>query len=205
MRWAARQLWQRCQRVLIPDTTWPPYLRILQQERGQGGVVVVPIRRLVQQGQIDAAELTERMIEAYQRQGCDGLFLTAVSHDGVRIPTNALLTALRLEQSLRFAVIDGAQELGHVSINLTEAAPDVWLAGAHKWLGGHQPLGMACLANARSAASLDAALSGRGVANDDPLFNFLRYLEGHQSSDTRETVNLAPLFSTWGALRDQVV
>src|SRR5262245_55596945 len=46
MRWATRQLWQRCQRVLVPDTAWLPYLRILREERERGDVVVVHVRRL---------------------------------------------------------------------------------------------------------------------------------------------------------------
>src|SRR5581483_1334668 len=149
MRWAARELWKRCKRILVPDTAWSPYVRILEHERRHSGGQLVPviIRDNVQGGHFDAQGAVTRLTQAFVEQECDGLFLAAVSHDGVRIPPALLLPALRSEANVRFAVIDGAQELAHVPIDLQAASCDLWLAGAHKWLGGHQPLGVACLAN----------------------------------------------------------
>jgi hypothetical protein len=178
----------------------------MEEERLRAGGELVPIsiRNLVQSGQIDASGLTARLTQAYLRHGCDGLFAAAVSHDGVRIPMAPLLAALRREAHLEFAVIDGAQELAHVPIDLATTACDIWLAGAHKWLGGHQPLGVAALANPHSAVDLQESLVAdvQAMQDDDPLLRFLLHLEGREVSDARETVNLAPLFSTWGALRD---
>lgn len=206
MRWAARQLWRRCHRILIPDTAWPPYVRILEEERLRCGGELVPtsIRDLVHKDQANAGDVVSRLTEAYRRHGCDGLFWAAVSHDGIRIRTAPLLSALRRRSQVRFAVIDGAQELAHVPADLAAPGSDVWLAGAHKWLGGHQPLGIACLANSDSSRHLlQAAIADcRTRLSDDPLLRFLLRLEGHDLPDVRETVNLAPLFSTWGALRD---
>ncbi len=206
MRWAARQLWRRCQRIMIPDTAWPPYVRVLEEERLRCGGESVPtsIRDLIHKEQANASDVVTRLTEAYRRNGCDGLFWTAVSHDGIRIRTALLLSALRRRSQLRFAVIDGAQELAHLPVDLAATSSDVWLAGAHKWLGGHQPLGIACLANPDSAGDvLQAAIADcRTPLSDDPLLRFLLRLEGHDVPDVRETVNLAPLFSTWGALRD---
>jgi selenocysteine lyase/cysteine desulfurase len=206
MRGAARQLWRRCRRVLVPDTTWLPYGRIVEEERQFGGGEVVPVsvRDLVQKGQIGASDLVAHLVRAYRRQKCDGLFFAAVSHDGVRIPTAPILAALRRQANVCFAVIDGAQEFAHVPTNLAATACDIWLAGAHKWLGGNQPLGIACLANPSSAADLHEAIVAECPSRhgEDPLLRFLLYLDGRNVPDVRETVNLMPLFSTWGALCD---
>ncbi len=204
LRWAARELWSRCKRVFVPDTAWSPYVRILEQERQRMGGQIVPasIRDNVQGGHLDSQGLVARMIQAFVRQDCDGLFLAAVSHDGVHIPPAQLLTALRREANVRFVVIDGAQELAHVPIDLETSGCDIWLAGAHKWLGSHQPLGIACLANPQSATGLHQSLLDESHDGDDPLLRFLLRLQGHKVHDVWETVNLAPLFSTWGALGD---
>ena len=206
MRFAARQLWSRCQRLLVPDTVWPPYLRILEEERLQGGgiLIPIPIRDDVLRGQIDAGNLIFRLVTAFDHHRCDGLFLAAISHDGVRIPAAPLLAAIRRQRELRMAVIDGAQELAHAPANLAAAGCDIHLAGCHKWLGAHQPLGVAFLANPNSAAALQDAIVAdcRTLLNDDPLLRFLLNLEGQEVEDVPETVNLAPLFTAWGALLD---
>jgi hypothetical protein len=204
MRWAARELWSRCKRVLIPDTAWSPYVQILEEQmrRVGGQLALVSIRDRVQGGHLDAQELIAQIVQAFVEQKCEGLFLAAVSHDGVRLPPAELLTALRREANVRFAVIDGAQELAHVPIDLEKIGCDIWLAGAHKWLGSHQPLGIACLANPQLAPSLHESLIAESHDCDDPLLRFLLRLQGHAVRDIWETVNLAPLFSTWGALGD---
>lgn len=206
MRLAARRLWSRSQRLLVPDTVWPPYLRILEQERlRRGGVLIsIPIRDVVLRGQIDAGKLTSCLVQAFDHHRCDGLFLAAISHDGVRVPVATLLTAIRQRAELRLAVIDGAQELAHAPVNLAAAGCDIYLAGCHKWLGGHQPLGVAFLANPDSATALHDALVAdcQTPLGDDPLLRFLLQVEGHRVGDVPETVNLAPLFTAWGALLD---
>ncbi len=206
MRLAVRQLWARCRRLLVPDTVWPPYLRILEEERlRQGGVLVsIPIRGEVLSGQLHSGGLISCLARAYGHHGCDGFFLAAVSHDGVRVPVASLLTAIRQQAELRLAVIDGAQELAHVPVNLAAAHCDIWLAGCHKWLGAHQPLGVAVLGNPASATGLHEALVAdcRTSLGDDPLLRFLLHLDDQGVDDVPETVNLAPLFTAWGALLD---
>jgi Aminotransferase class-V len=206
MKFAARRLWSRCQRLLVPDTVWPPYLRILEEERlRRGGILIpIPIRDVVLRGQIDSGSLISRMARAFDHHRCDGLFLAAISHDGVRIPAAPLLAAIRRQRKLRLAVIDGAQELAHAPVNLAPARCDIYLAGCHKWLGAHQPLGVAMLANPDSASALHDALVAdcQTTLSDDPLLRFLLHLEGQEVADAPETVNLAPLFTAWGAMLD---
>jgi hypothetical protein len=206
MRFAARQLWTRCQRPLVPDTAWPPYLKILEEERVQRGGVLIPfpIRELVLRGQIDSTHLVSRLAQAYGQHHCDGLFLAAISHDGVRVPVVPLLAAIRRRIDLRLAVIDGAQELAHAPVNLAAARCDIYLAGCHKWLGAHQALGIAFLGNSQSATGIQDALVAdyQDSQGDDPLLRFLLHLDGQEVDDAPETVNLAPLFTAWGALLD---
>ena len=74
------------------------------------------------------------MCQAFIEHGCDGLFLPAVSNLGIRLPIRELVQAIGRRAELRFVVIDGAQALAHVPLELNRDYGDLLLAGCHKWL-----------------------------------------------------------------------
>ena len=75
-----------------------------------------PVRDAVFRDAVPADELIARLAALYRRRSCDGLFLSAVSYEGVRLPVAGLLKALE-HAGPRLVVIDGAQALGHANPN----------------------------------------------------------------------------------------
>ena len=143
MRLVARAMFRRCRRVLHTDLEWPAHLATLESERRRAGreAVALPVRDLVFRDGVDAAELATLVAERYRRHGCDGLFLGAVSHDGVRFPLPELARAMAYLPSPRFVAVDGAQALGHAPA--ADFPCDALLGGGHKWLRSGRPLAMA--------------------------------------------------------------
>jgi len=58
----------------------------------------------------------------YKQENCDGLLLSAVTYQGVRLPIRGLMRAIGQSQRPRFAVVDGAQALNHVPLAQTASA-----------------------------------------------------------------------------------
>jgi selenocysteine lyase/cysteine desulfurase len=102
----------------------------------------------------------------------------------------------------RLVVIDGAQALGHVDLDLEPAGCDFYLAGCHKWLEAGQPLGLGFCPR-RSSRGLIATVTQEMIDAgeiDDPLLLFTRQLEGMTPAAFSETVSLANLFSSAAAV-----
>ena len=107
---------------------------------------------------------------------------------------------------LKFVVLDGAQAMGHVPDELGLAHCDVFVAGTHKWLQGHVPMGVAFLPRSSSVQEIQRAaerLSGQGEI-DDPLLTFTQQLKSQKLRRFSETVNLASLFTCRAAIADGV-
>lgn len=206
MKLAARLLFQSCENVLVTDLGWPPYQDMLAAEAAGAGrsLTTVPIRSLIMQGQAAGDEILDAVHSHYLRHRCDGLFLTAVSHLGVRLPVERLVRSLESAAEPRFVVIDGAQEFSHVSTDLRHEYCDLYLAGCHKWLRAYHPMGLAFYGRRRSRFVIETVLDhlvGQGEL-DDPLLRFSRQLETDRLDGRTETVNLACLFSCQGAVAD---
>lgn len=199
---ATRWLSTRCHNVLTTDTLWPPYRAHLEDAlRGRGGrLTVLPVREGVLLGSQSRTWLLAQLTRAYVNNACDGVFLSAVSHDGIRLPTGDILSGIRSAAPVRGAVIDAAQELAHVPVDLSAATCDFYFAGCHKWLAAYQTLGIALLPNPHSALEILAMLNDEQV--EDPLLRFLLSIEQSSKIDSLETVNLSPLLTAWGALVD---
>ena len=101
-------------------------------------------------------------------------------------------------------MLDGAQALGHVPLELSKLRCDLLLAGCHKWLGAYHPLGVAYCGKSQSAETIECLTGGltRHRRPDDPLYRFVSDWEQGRRTRFGETVNLAPLFSCQGALQD---
>ena len=197
MQLAARALFRRCKRVMHTDLEWPCYLRLLEAEGAQIGrdTVCLPVREAIFRDRISADELVALVASHYRRQDCDGLFLSAVSYEGVRFPVAGLIERLSLGRPPRFVAVDGAQTLGHAALDLQ--ACDLYLAGAHKWLRNGLPLGMAFgpRPSSRGLVRMICDEMIAGTELDDPLLLLTRQLEEGTLEPFGETVNLAPLLT----------
>jgi hypothetical protein len=162
----------------------------------------VPIRDMVLKGKASEEEVLGAIRGYYLRERCDGLFLTAVSHLGVRLPVERLVRSLEAASDLRFVIIDGAQEFAHVSAEIRNDYCDLYLTGCHKWLQAYQPMGLAFYGRRRSRLQIETAASHllRTGELNDPLLQFSTQLESHALDDRTETVNLACLFTCQGAV-----
>jgi len=207
MRLAARLLCLPCRSVLVTDVGWPPYQQILAAECRRAGrdLVVVPLLGPGLEGRLSAHEVTEVIRNAVAKHRCDGLFLPAVGHLGLRLPIDHIVRAAEGVREMRFVVIDGSQDFCHVGgVCLADEGVDLFLSGSHKWLGSGYPLGLAFYGRRRSRSFIETIL-GRlledGVV-DDPLLRFSADRAGDATIPVSETVDVAPLFSCQGAAGD---
>lgn len=206
MKFAARLLFHPCRNVLTTDLDWPPYAAILAAEAERAGRTVtrVAVRDAALSGRLSADELIYLVCDRFARAGCDGLYLTAVSNLGVRTPVDRLVTRLEGEHGVRAVVVDGAQDFCQVLPTPAVTHCDLYLAGSHKWLGAHHPLGIAFYGRPRSRSRVETVLAETLAAGDldDPLLKFSSRLEAGTRGPVSETVNLAPLFAAQGAASD---
>ena len=197
MEFAARLFFPRCRSVLTCDLGWPAYQSILERQalRTAGRVTVVPLREMVFGGRATADEVVERVCRTYSIHQCDGLFLPAVSHDGVRLPVQRIVRSIEATCEARLVVVDGAQEFCHADTALASEYCDLYLAGCHKWLGGHHPMGVGFYGRRRTRGYVDTML-GRLIAAgvvDDPLLRFAEQTPDSRTETTTETLNLSGL------------
>lgn len=206
MKFAARLLFRRCVNVLVTDLGWPPYHKILEAEAARAGraVTTLAVRQLMCDGQATEDELVEAVRGRFVQSGCDGLFLTAVSNLGYRLPVERLVRVVEAVRELRFVVVDGAQDFCHVSADLSREYCDLYVASCHKWLQGFHPMGLGFYGRRRSRSMIETAL-GQMLSSgdlDDPLLRFTAQLERSALDGETETVNLMPLFTAQGAAAD---
>lgn len=206
VRIAARTLRSVCRGVLITDLTWPAYQTILEQElrRSRCHITCVPLRDDIRSGELDVETLLAHISEAYRKNYCDAVFLPAVSHDGIRLPIDAIIERLESRGSVQLKIVDGAQEFCQLPVDLSGEHIDLYLASSHKWLGGQIPMGIALCGSGRTYALLDWLQRDRSLrhALEDPLLRFCNEIEHEATNGFGETVNLAGLFTCQGALVD---
>ena len=206
MRLAARLLFSQCRRVLITDLTWPSYSKILEQERVRSGAEIMrmPVRSPILHDRLSSKDFARRIAVFYRSFKCDGLFLPAVSHDGIRLPVDRLSPALSEGNQIRLFVVDGAQAFGHVPTDLSLGDCDFYIAGCHKWLRAQHPMGLAFCPSERSRGMIRTTCTDMVESGelDDPLMRFINELEGDWPAAFSETVDAVPLFSCRAALAD---
>ena len=144
MKLAARLLFQRCRRVLTTDLAWPGYAEILERERDRvgGETVRVPLRHFILWDGFDSEAVADRIATYCRQFDCDGLFLAAVSHDGIRLPIDTICERVRSHCNVRFVIVDGAQafchtpNVGHSSVdNLHRRRSQMVASHAPAWHG----------------------------------------------------------------------
>ncbi len=206
MKFAARWLFHRCHNVLIVDACWPAYRDILECEglRADRRIDTVAIHDSILFQQVTADEVVAVVESAFTTKKCDGLFLPAVTHDGILLPITRIVKTLESKHGSIPVVIDGAQDFCHTPSTLNTEYCDLYLAGCHKWLGGYYPMGLAFYGRRRSAEWVEKVLQQMLCDGDldDPLLRFSSQLESDSLDGTTETVNLGSLFSCYGASLD---
>jgi len=207
MKVAARLLFQRCRRVLVTDLEWPGFLEILRQERDRVGreIVEVPIRALVFKGDMSSDDICQTISDQYCKRQVDGLFLSVLSYQGIRLPVTTITRDLENSRKPpEFIVLDDAQGIGHIPHDFSLEDCDLLLAGCHKWLRSHNPLGLGFSIRRRSQefVRLTMEAMAKSWEADDPLLSFSAQLEGNFLESFSETVNLLGVFSARAALAD---
>ena len=205
VRLAARLLCQRCENILVTDMEWPAYVQALKTECHRTGrlLTTVPMQEAILRAKIDQGEAIDRLLDHYRRHNCDGLFLSAVTYQGVQLPIRKLVQSFQPREKPRFVVVDGAQALNHVPLGLADEYCDLLLAGCHKWLRAYHPLGLAFCCRQSSEKNVTATLAEMQVRGeiDDPLLTFTNQLETQSTETYSETVNLVPMFTAAAAVR----
>lgn len=209
MKLATRLLFGPCRSVLTTDLGWPPYAAVLEDAARRAGraVTTVAVREDALAGRIGETELVDAVGRAYARGRCDGLFLTAVGHLGVRLPVERIVRAAEAAGEVRFVAVDGAQEFCHTRAPVRAGCCDLYIAGCHKWLAAHHPMGLGFYGRPRSRTVIDTTLES-AIADgtiDDPLLALATKLETNDLGGAGETVNLVSLFTARAAAGDQIV
>jgi hypothetical protein len=206
MKFAARLLFYPCTNVLVTDLGWPEYHSILKTEadRSHRSITYVQLRDAILRDGIEEDEVVSRVREQFVRRECNGLFLTGVSSDGVRLPVERIVREVETVRQVRFSVVDGAQDFCHTPVALKSEFSDLYLAGSSKWLGAFHPLAIGFYGRQRSQSVIETILRHvvRTEEFDDPLFRFVPELEGQTGDQVPETVNLTTLFTCQGAVHD---
>lgn len=205
MKLTARAFFLQCRRVLVTDLTWPGYAKLLERERTRIGrkVETLSVRSKILDDRASAGEIARLIARYFRDRRCDGIFLPAVSHEGIRLPLGEILSLLKEAGRPRFFAVDGAQALSHVPVDLTSGAFDLFLAGSHKWLRGVGPMGMGFCPRANTRCFI-WEVAQRMIDSgelDDPLLRFTEELESKERDTFSETVNISPLFSARAAAR----
>lgn len=205
VRLAARLLCLRSKTILVTDMEWPAYMAALDEECQRTGrsLVAVPIRQAVFRERITKDELISRIAEHYRQYGCSGLFFSAVTYQGLRLPIPEIIESIGPANRPRFIVVDGAQALNHVPLRGVAESCDLLLTGCHKWLRAYQPLGLAFCCRQKSGEFIQAVCHEMVLRGelDDPLLTFAAQLEGEMLEWFSETVNLVPMFTAAAAVR----
>jgi hypothetical protein len=156
------------------------------------------------QGRLAPSELIEHLVEQFASLHCDGLFLPLVDNLGLHLPAPDIVFRVRRQSELRFCVIDGAQAFRHVPLELDRDYCDFMVAGCHKWLCAHNPMGLGILGRNSSrdfiTASITRWLKNRTV--DDPLMVYSQELITGEHFPFGETAPILPLLTANAATVD---
>ena len=194
--------------VLTTDLSWPTYQdAVSKQALASGGhITTVPLRDAIFHEGWTADDVASFLARAYAENRCDGLFLPAVDHLGVRVPVRAIVERIRHTSQLQFVLVDAAQAFCHVPIDDSLSVADFVVTGCHKWMRAGQPMGIGFFGRNGTRQIIRETLqesSGNG-SDLDPLLIFTEQLDGGQLNGHSETVNLAPLFSASAAAAEQL-
>jgi len=204
VRLAARALCRCCENILVKDMLWPGYRSIVEVEcrRTRRTLTTLPIQQHILEEHASSQEVVEKLVRSYRQQDCDGLFLSAVTHQGIRLPVRKLAEAAAAIRRPGFVVVDAAQAFSHAPLELSAEYCNLAIAGCHKWRQAYHPMGLGFSCRPSSDTVIEDAcrdMLQRGEI-DDPLLSFSRELEMDACEPFSETVSLVPLFTASAAV-----
>jgi hypothetical protein len=203
---AARSMFRVCRNVLTTDLSWPTYQQAVEMTAVRTGnrTTTTSLRDDILYRGWTADDVALHLAIAFEKYQCDGLFLPAVDHLGIRLPIRKIVNRIRERAELRFCFIDAAQAFCHVPFNECVEAADFIVVGSHKWMGAYLPTGIGLFGQSRTRELIDhrLQLSLRQVHHHDPLLNFTDQLASARLDGHSETTNLPPLFACAGASSD---
>jgi hypothetical protein len=192
-----------CRNVLTTDLSWPTYQLMLEAKANRTGnqVTGIPLRDKILYQRWSVPDVSKYLAEEFAEHKCDGLFLPAVDHLGVRLPVRQIVEEIRTRSELRFCFIDAAQAFCHVPIDDCIEVADFIVAGSHKWMGAYLPTAIGLFGQHRSREMVERRLR-RMLFNgryDDPLLQFTEQLTTSKTDGLSQTANLVNLFACAGA------
>ncbi|MCA9050981.1 MAG: hypothetical protein KDA89_19730, partial [Planctomycetaceae bacterium] len=175
----------RCERVLLTDLTWPPYLLWMLEHFGSSGIDVslLPLKHAVWKEGRSADDIAEMILTQLQTKNCDGLFLPAITHTGIKLPVATILNELHHQRAHTATVVDASQAFGHIVTNSWSHLADFTFGGMHKWVRAYLPLAVGFTKH-----------DGSSIRTSLPA----EFLPNYRN----ETMNFSPLITTCGALSD---
>lgn len=206
---AAKCLFRTCRHLLTTDLSWPTYQQAVEYQaaRAHNRVTSISLRDGILREQWSAGDIVASLTDAYARYRCDGLFLPAVDHLGVRLPIPEIVERIRRAHELRFCLVDAAQAFCHVPLGDCLVHADFVVVGGHKWMGAALPIGIGVFGQTRSREVIEHRLNelGRRQALADPLLQFTEQLAAGNLNGHSETANLTSLFACAGAAADRLM
>lgn len=202
---AAQRLFRICTNVLATDLSWPTYQDTLERNASATGkdVSTVPLRNEILEHCWSVEDVSDYLAEECIVRQCDGLFLPAVDHLGIRLPVRKIVERIRCRSELNFVLIDAAQAFCHVPLDDCLAVADFVVAGSHKWMQAYLPTGIGLSRCHRRQSTSDGQRQVKDVDLwQDPVLCFTEQIHSDKLDCHSETVNVANLMACAGAVSD---
>lgn len=204
-RFSIDLLLKKSKRPFSTDLDWPEYNNLLKQasKARKRTPVTFSIRDKIFRENKSESQVIESITKSYSENKCDGLFLTVISNDGIRLPVvKAIKSLSKLSSPPKFIVLDGAQAFNHIPIKDELAHCDFFITGTHKWFQAHNPMGLGFYSNSRSKDFIEDTLCRdiKSLKISDPLLGFTQEVLTKCERRYGETINPLPLFSAQAAL-----
>ena len=209
VRLASSCMFRVCRNVLATDLSWPTYEQAIEAKARLTGnrITTIPLRDDILNRGWTVDDVATYLTNAFIEHQCDGLFLPAVDHLGIRLPLRKIVEQIRKRSELRFTFIDAAQAFCHVPLDDCLAVADFIVAGSHKWMGAYLPTGIGLFGQRPTRRMIEHLVrrSGQSGGIVDPLLHFTEQLDAGTLDGHSETANLTSLFACGGAAFDRTV
>ncbi len=202
---AAQHLFRICTNVLVTDLSWPTYQDTLERNASATGneVSTVPLRNEILEQSWSVEDVSDYLAEEFIVRRCDGLFLPAVDHLGIRLPVRRIVEQIRRRSELNFILIDAAQAICHIPLNDCLDVADFVVAGSHKWMQAYLPTGIGFFpCHGHDMSDRQPWLWDSTDSLQDPLLCFTEHVHAGKLNGYSETVNIANLITCAGAVHD---
>lgn len=205
---ASSCMFRVCRNVLTTDLSWPTYQQAIEMRARRTGnrVAIVSLRDDILYHGWTVDDVASHLANAFIEHQCDGLFLPAVDHLGIRLPIRDIVAQIQQRNEVRFCFIDAAQAFCHVSLHDCLDCADFIVAGSHKWMGAYLPTGIGFFGKRESRGMIEHHLKNTVQMGqiEDPLLHFTEQLDSGNLDGHSETANLTSLFGCAGAVSDRL-